>query len=164
MSRRETFAVVHVEHRSDRSFDDVVAAFEAATGDVQDGAFAREAKASGAAEDFERRMASREGESGFMRFLTIDHGEWLSLYGQAVRCRLYVLGNPLVALTMLRHDARVGLNVPVRLIVYETPTGEARVGYDLPSSLMGYVGSAEVAEAASGLDAKLLALAERITR
>jgi uncharacterized protein (DUF302 family) len=31
---------------------------------------------------------------------------------------MYTIGNALIAITMLRHDIRVGLNVPVRVTIY----------------------------------------------
>ncbi len=164
MRHEDSFKVIHVEYPSTKPFDAVVSAFEAATGDIEDGAFARELEASVNPADFEKRMKSREGDSGFMRFLMLDHGAWLTFNGQQAKCRLYTLGNPLIARTMLRHDIGVGLNVPVRLIIFETAAGEVRVGYDLPSSLMSRLANSNVMEAASRLDAKLQALAERIVQ
>ena len=54
-----------------------------------------------------------------MRFLTVDHGGWLSNFGKAPKAMMVVLGNPLIAITMIKHDIRVGLNVPVRIYIYE---------------------------------------------
>ena len=64
---------------------------------------------------------------------------------------------------MLQHDIRAGLNVPVRLLIYEHSDGSTRVAYDLPSSLMSGLGKADVTAAATKLDAKLIALAKTIT-
>ena len=153
------YPVQHIEHSGRKSFEEVVAAFEAATGAIEDGAFAEELAASADQADFEQRIHRHEGDSGFMRFLMLDHGAWLALYGDHVKCRLYILGNPLIARTMLKHDVRVGLNVPPRLIIYETAEGEVRIAYDLPSSLMSRLNNPEVAAAAEKLDAKLAALA-----
>jgi uncharacterized protein (DUF302 family) len=164
MRHEDSFKVIHVEYPSTKPFDEVVSAFEAATGDIEDGAFARELAQSGSPADFEKRMQDREGDSGFMRFLMLDHGAWLTFNGQKARCRLYTLGNPLIARTMLRHAIEVGLNVPIRLIIFETAAGEVRVGYDLPSSLMSRLANSDVMEAASKLDAKLQALAERVVQ
>jgi uncharacterized protein (DUF302 family) len=98
-----------------------------------------------------------------MRFQTLDHGAWSALYGDPFKARLYILGNPLIARTMMQYDLRVGLNVPVRLLIYETAAGEVRLGYDLPSSMMSRLVNADVTAAARKLDAKLAALAERVT-
>lgn len=110
------------------------------------------------------RLRALAGESGFMRFLTIDHGALLRLFGAPVKARFYSVGNPLLAMTMLKHDPGVALNVPVRLLIYAAPDGTTRIGYDLPSSLMSQLGNTAVAAAAEKLDAKLAAFVERIAK
>jgi uncharacterized protein (DUF302 family) len=159
----ERFTAEHVEYRTSRPFEQVIAAFEAATGDISGDRFERELAASESVQDFERRIRGYEAESGFMRFLMLDHGAWSALYGAPAKSRLYTLGNPLIAHTMMKHDLAVGLNVPVRVLIHETTPGEVRLGYDLPSSLMSRLQSAEVTAAARKLDAKLAALAEQVT-
>ena len=73
---------------------------------------------------------------------------------------MYTIGNPLIARTMLEHDIAAGLNVPVRLMIYEDPaSGTTRLTYDLPSSLMSGLKNKKVNAAAKKLDAKLIALA-----
>ena len=97
-----------------------------------------------------------------MRFLTVDHGAWLKHIGLSAKAKMYTVGNPLVAATMIKFDLEVGLNVPVRLLIYEhTATGTVRLAYDLPSSLMSRLHNENVAAAARKLDIKLIALAER---
>jgi uncharacterized protein (DUF302 family) len=69
-------------------------------------------------EEFEKRMREHEGKSGFMQFLLVDHGAWLPHVGiNEKKARMYTIGNPLIAQTMLKHDLRVGPNVPVRLMI-----------------------------------------------
>lgn len=159
----DPFTAAHVEYSASRTFEAVIADFEAVTGDISGDRFERELASSEDVQDFERRIRAYEGDSGFMRFQMLDHGAWSDLYGEAFKARLYTIGNPLIARTMMQHDLRVGLNVPVRLLIYETASGEVRLGYDLPSSLMSRLGNAEVTAAARKLDAKLAALAERVT-
>ena len=154
--------VNHQEHISDRSYEEVVALFTEATGSVEEG-FDSVASPAQSKEDFERIFKGREGSSGFMRFLTLDHGAWLSTFDKAAKAVMIVLGNPLIAITMIKHDIRVGLNVPVRIYIYEGADGRTRVAYDLPSTLMSGLDNADVAEAARKLDAKLIALAETIS-
>jgi uncharacterized protein (DUF302 family) len=108
---------------------------------------------------FEARIRAYEGRSGFMRFLTNDHGAWMARVGMQAKIRSYTIGNPLVAQTMITHDPGVGLNVPIRVLIYQTPSGEARLVYDLPSSLMSRLHNDDVSAAALKLDAKLRALA-----
>jgi len=156
--------LVHREHVTHRPFDDVVAAFAAAVGPGDSSTFRSAIKASTGKEDFEARMHAAEGPSGFMLFMEADHGAWMSLVGLKGRAKLYIIGNPLIARTMLQHDIGAGLNVPVRLMIYEDPgSGATRVAYDLPSSLMGRLKNDRVTAAAKLLDNKLVALAEVVT-
>jgi uncharacterized protein (DUF302 family) len=156
----DSFIVQHCEHVSQRSFEDIVAAFEAELGSVEDPTIIpREVAAASSQADFEARIKAYEGRSGFMRFLTNDHGAWMSRVGVEAKIRSYVIGNPLIAQTMITHDPAVGLNVPIRVMIYQTATGEARLAYDLPSSLMSRLHNDDVSAAALKLDAKLRALA-----
>jgi uncharacterized protein (DUF302 family) len=157
---QRTYAVTHNEHTTQRGFDEVVRAFEAALGSVEDGGLREIAASARNTEEFEERVRAREGSSGFMRFLTVDHGGWMSRYGSGARSRMYTIGNPLIAQTMLRHSVAAGLNVPIRLLIYEdVESGTTRLTYDLPSSLMSVLQNDEVMAAARKLDAKLIALA-----
>jgi uncharacterized protein (DUF302 family) len=148
-------------HESDRSFADVVAALEASLGSIEN-EFDRELSEARDVSDFEARMRAHEGTSGFMRFHTFDHGAWLAAVGSSGKVRMYTIGNPLIARTMIRHNLGVGLNVPVRIAIYEEPSsGKVHVAYNLPSSLMSALHDKGVSEAAQALDAKLIALAEK---
>jgi uncharacterized protein (DUF302 family) len=156
---RTMFTVHHNEHVSSRSFEEVVNAFESAVGSVEDTGFAALVASTKSAEEFESQVKSRESTSSFMRFLTVDHGSWMTRVGLKAKARVYTIGNPLIARTMLEHDIAAGLNVPVRLMIYEEPaTRTTRVTYDLPSSLTSGSKNVKVTAAAKKLDAKLIAL------
>jgi uncharacterized protein (DUF302 family) len=157
---QRSYTVQHNEHTTSRGFDEVVQAFETAVGSVEDGGLSKFV----ASADFEAGVRSREGSSGFMRSLTIDHGGWMSRYGSSARSRMYTIGNPLIARTMLEHSVAAGLNVPIRLLIYEDlESGTTRFAYDLPSSLMSVLENDKVTAAAEKLDAKLIALALQAT-
>jgi len=161
---KDESVLIHCEHVSERAFDEVVSAFEKAVGVADSAAFQKAVAASIDEKDFEKRVQSFEGPSGFMRFLDIDHGAWMTRIGLKTKCKLYILGNPLIARTMLKHNLGVGLNVPVRAMIYEDQkTGKTRLAYDLPSSLMARLGDENVTEAAKKLDEKLEALAKAVT-
>ncbi len=64
------------------------------------------------------------GESGFMLFAEIDHGGWLPKFGINRRTVRWILGNPLIAITMIRHDLTAGLFAPVELLVTEAENGQ----------------------------------------
>ena len=161
---KTAFTVHHNEHVSSRPFEEVVNAFESAVGSVEDAGFSALLAETKNADEFEASIHSREGSSGFMRFLTVDHGAWLARIGLNAKARMYTIGNPLIARTMLEHDIAAGLNVPVRLMIYEEPVSRTiRLTYDLPSSLMSGLQNEKVAAAAKKLDAKLIALAVHAT-
>jgi len=164
MSEQQQYVVQHIEHISSHSFDQVVVDFEALVGCVENGAFQKLAEAANDQEDFKTRVRQHEGKSGFMQFLLVDHGAWLPHVGiSGKKARMYTIGNPLIAETMLKYDVRVGLNVPVRLLIYENSTdGTVRLAYDLPSSLMSRLNNEDVTTAAKKLDAKLQELCENV--
>jgi len=160
----EEFTVRHYEYVSTWPFSKVVAVFESAIGSVEGGKFHLEIENADDAKSFEANTRAHEGTSGFMRFLTVDHGAWLKHIGMIAKAKMYTIGNPLIARTMIKFDLGAGLNVPVRLMIYEDiGSGTVRLVYDLPSSLMSHLHNDNVTAAAQGLDAKLAALAKLAT-
>jgi uncharacterized protein (DUF302 family) len=160
---RDESTLIHCEHVSTRSFDDVVAAFEAEIGHAKGDTLRQTTEGATGREDFEARIRSLEGRSGFLMFFEADHGGWMAHVGLKARAKLYVIGNPLIARTMIEHDTGVGLNVPVRALIYENANGKGVVAYDLPSSLMARLKNGQVTASAKHLDEKLAALAELAT-
>jgi len=161
---KDESVLIHCEYESERSFDEVVAAVEKAVNFVSNDTFRQIVLASTDAADFEARVRAVEGPSGFIRFLDVDHGAWMTRIGLKARARLYILGNPVIARTMLKHELGVGLNVPVRVMIYADPkTGTTRLAYDLPSSLMTRLDNGKVTAAAECLDEKLEKLARSVT-
>ena len=103
----------------------------------------------------EERLKQSAGEEGLMLFNIQEHGKLLHLVGAPRKAKQYVLGNPMIALTMTRHDIRAGLYAPLRIFVYETDNHSTRVEYDLPSSLFGQFNNPDVTAVGQSLDAKL---------
>jgi uncharacterized protein (DUF302 family) len=101
------------------------------------------------------RIEKAAGEEGLMLFTIREHGMLLILSGGMRKARQYVIGNPLTAVTMTRHDIRAGLYAPLRILVYEAEDRSTRVEYDLPSSLFGQFNDPEVTVIAQSLDKKL---------
>ncbi|ATB35813.1 hypothetical protein CYFUS_001227 [Cystobacter fuscus] len=156
--------LIHREYVSGRPFEAVIEAFEAVVGTLDDASLQEAVTASSDEAGFEARLRAFEGSSGFMKFFVADHGAWLARVGQKARARMYVIGNPLIARTMLRHDVAMGLHVPVRVLIYEhRGDGKCHLGYDVPSSLMARLGNEELLVAARKLDDKLARLAEQVT-
>jgi uncharacterized protein (DUF302 family) len=104
------------------------------------------------------------GESGFILFAELDHGGWLQKFGINRRTVRWILGNPLIAVTMIRHDITAGLFAPVELLVTEAEDGVgATVTYVRPSTLMVIEENSPLLDAAKALDEKYDALVARAT-
>lgn len=75
-----------------------------------------------------------------------------------------MLGNPLIAITMLKHDRAAGLAVPVELLLLENEDrASTTVLYQLPSALIARINTEpELVKAAEALDEKLDALVQYI--
>jgi uncharacterized protein (DUF302 family) len=132
-----TLNVRHHQYSTQKSFEEVVSAFEQVVGTVEDVGWPSISAASKDVRDFELRVTEKLGSSGFTRFLTLDHGGWLALFGRPAKFRVYTIGNPLIAITMIEHDIEAGLNVPLRLAIYrDEASNETRLVFDAPSTLM----------------------------
>jgi uncharacterized protein (DUF302 family) len=115
--------------------------------------------------DYSREVEKRfVGKSGFMLFAEIDHGPWIGIFGIHRKVLRIILGNPLIAITMIRHDINVGLFVPVELLLTDQPDGNgSSLTYVLPSSLIVIDENPELLAAAKALDDKLDALIMHVT-
>jgi hypothetical protein len=102
-----------------------------------------------------------------MQFGEFNHGSWIRLYnvGGGLKLKRVILGNPLIAITMIQHVVNAGLYVPVELLLRELEGGEGtQVIYFLPSSLIaGVNGDEKLGAAARELDRKFELLCAQIT-
>jgi uncharacterized protein (DUF302 family) len=162
MPRETQFDGVRVRYDSDKSYDELLAALLADIGDepvpIND-----VATATGAWQEYQDRVESYVGPSGFMLFSLVNHGAWITKAGIERKVMRVILGNPLIAITMLRHDVSAGLFAPVELLLTDEGEGRSSLTYVKPSSLMVVEPNPELLSAAEELDAKLAALAEKVT-
>jgi uncharacterized protein (DUF302 family) len=112
---------------------------------------------------YQDKVEPLAGPSGFMLFNLIDHGAWITKAGIDRKVMRVVLGNPLIAITMLRHDVTAGLFAPVELLLADEGEGRSSLTYVKPSSLMVVENNPELLSAAEELDAKLAALVIKVT-
>jgi uncharacterized protein (DUF302 family) len=113
-------------------------------------------------ESYRERVESVTGPSGFSLFGLLDHGAWITKAGIDGKALRVILGNPLIAITMLRHDLTAGLFAPVELLVLDEGEGRSSLTYVKPSSLMVVEDNPELLSAATVLDTKLAALATKV--
>jgi uncharacterized protein (DUF302 family) len=155
------FDGVRVRYDSAKSYDALLAALLADIGE-------KPVSLDGLAEakswvSYQKQVEPHVGPSGFMLFKLIDHGAWITKAGIDRKVMRVVLGNPLIAITMLRHDVKAGLFAPVELLLADEGEGRSSLTYIKPSSLMVFEPNAELLSAAEKLDAKLAALGANVT-
>ena len=163
MSESEVrFDGVRVRYDSAKNYDELVAALLADIGErpvpVSDFATATDNWQS-----YQERVQPHVGPSGFMLFGLFDHGAWITKAGIDRKVLRVILGNPLIAITMLRHDVTAGLFAPVEVLLVDEDDGRSSLTYVKPSSLMVVDDNPELLSAAKELDAKLAALAAKVT-
>ena len=155
------FQGVRLRYDSTKSYDELLAALLADIGDkpVPINNIATETDSW---QSYRERVESHVGPSGFMLFGLIDHGAWITKAGIDRKATRLILGNPLIAITMLRHDVTAGLFAPVEVLLTDEGAGSS-LTYVKPSSLMVIGPNPELLSAAEQLDAKLAALAAKVT-
>ena len=159
---RETrFDGVRVRYGSTKSYDELVAALLDDIGEspVELDDFV---KAPGSWETYQHQVEPYVGPSGFMLFKLFNHGAWITKAGIERKVLRVILGNPLIAITMLRHDVTAGLFAPVEVLLVDEGGGSS-LTYIKPSSLMVFEPNPELLSAAKELDTKLAALAAKVT-
>lgn len=153
------------EHVSTKPYDELVAAFEAGVADgrsafaplFQDASTSQNSK-----QVWESGINDALGSAGFLYIFASDFGQLLSWYGVPAKAKTWIYGNPIIAAAMATADIRVAGRVPLQILIYEGKDGTARIGYDLPSSVLGWFGNAEVAAIAAELDKKVVGFVTEI--
>jgi uncharacterized protein (DUF302 family) len=154
---QSTFTTTHVRTSTAKGFAEVMKEFESRLGKFDPARLRSKLAARASTDEVRSAIEAQAGSSGFMLFGTIDHGELLTLFAEPRKAIQYVVGNPLIALQMIRRNVGAGLYAPLRVLVYEED-GKTIVECDKPSSLFGQFQDPEIFAVGSGLDAKLEAL------
>jgi uncharacterized protein (DUF302 family) len=159
------FQGIRIEIDTSVSFDEVLSRLRRLMGDASVPEVVTFAKEATTEAEFIQRVQERlVGESGFMLFHEIDHGGWLPRFGINRRVVRWILGNPLLAITMIRHDITAGLFAPVEILVTEKERGAGTtITYVRPSSLISIEVNPSLEAAAKALDEKLEALIVKAT-
>jgi uncharacterized protein (DUF302 family) len=162
---RKPFKGVRIEVGTSLSFDEVLSRLRGLMGTTNVSQIVALAQGPISQEEYVRQVEEKfVGPSGFMLFNEIDHGGWLTKFGIKRRTVRWILGNPLIAITMIRHDITAGLFAPVEILVTEKEKGDgATVVYVLPSSLMVIEENPSLRDAALALDGKLKTLIANAT-
>src|ERR1700741_3480239 len=159
------FQGIRIEVDTLVSFDEVLSRLRRLMGDARMPEFAALAKVAMTEAEFAQKVEERFiGESGFTLFHEIDHGGWLPRFGINRRVVRWILGNPLIAITLIRHDITAGLFAPVEVLVTEEGHGPGTtITYVRPSSLISIEVNPPLQAAAKALDEKLETLIAKAT-
>ncbi len=143
----------------------LVAAFERELGQFDPAAAARLVEARASWSEVEREVERRAGPHGLLIVGHADQGPIVSLSGRAIRCSLYLVGNPVIAARILQIDVRAGLYVPFRVCLYDDggPDG-ACIAFDRPSSFLATLERPELTELGTLLDRKIDGLVAAVAR
>ena len=160
--REIPFTGVRLRFDSNKSFDEVLSALLADVGDKPLPINELAAKFE-SWDSFRKEIESHVGPSGFTLFASFNHGAWIKKVGIRRKALRLIIGNTTIAITMLRHDLTAGLFVPVELLLVEEDDGHCSLTYVRPSSLMVVEPNDALLAAATQLDAKLQALATKVT-
>ena len=155
-----TVAVQRVTVRSERPFDDVVAAVYAGLGRVEDfGGLVRQSGATRDREEFDAVIDPVAGSSGLIEFLSLDLGGVLAIRDPARSRRMLriIAGNPVTMSKMTATVPDTGSYAPVTILVVERDGG-VTLSYDRAASSIAPYAGQEASAVAEGLDDAVLTL------
>ncbi|RFU81978.1 hypothetical protein TARUN_208 [Trichoderma arundinaceum] len=154
----DTYSIARVTLTIPRPFDTVLARLQSSIKQFSDEGLSILQQAHDV-DAFQGAVESMVGPHGFMQFGAIDHGRWTGLFGvhKGLKSIRIIFGNPLIAITMLRHDYQSGLWVPVEALLIEREDGKGTdVVYVRPSTyIVRDKENEKLKEAAEALDNKL---------
>lgn len=167
----DTFTGRRVTIKTTRSFDEVTSRLYASVGTLADAGWpsitAYLEGPSPTKEGFAALSKQYIGPELFMLFWEIDHSLWTPLYGIAPgrRIKRFVLGNPMSAATVLKHELKAGLAAPTEILILEGESGvDTEVVFQLFSTLAaGVERDEELVKASLNLDDKIQHLVDHIT-
>lgn len=140
-----------------------ILAFTIPLGHASDDALVVKSSRSSVFETVEKLTAAIE-QAGAKVFATVDHAAGAKTVGSNLEPTVLVIfGNPRIGTPIIEADRRAGLDLPVRVLIWEED-GATRIGYENPQSLkarFGIEGAEESFAAMSDALEKLTAAASQ---
>ncbi len=158
------FVVKHIIVETGCKYDIFIEAMEAHLGVHNPNAYQHLLTDNSTLEEGRKVIASQAGPFGLMAFAKLPMGALFVLESRKMRAHQYLIGNPLIALSMMRYNIRAGLYAPLRVLVHADAAGNAIVEYDQPSALFGSIGDARIDEVGVDLDNKMAMMLEAAHR
>ncbi|RUP25719.1 MAG: DUF302 domain-containing protein [Curvibacter sp.] len=82
------------------------------------------------------RVESALREKGVKIFAIVDHAEEARAAGMDLPpTKLLIVGNPKAGTPLMQRDQAVGIDLPLKLLIWRTPSGEVDVGWNSPEYL-----------------------------
>ena len=156
------FEGVRIRFDSKKSFDEVVQALLADVGKIPLMIDDLPAKFE-SWESYKAEVESHAGPSGFILFAVLNNGAGIKKVDIQKQVLRFIIGRPVLAIEQLRQNLTDGLLAPVELILIEEDQDQSSLTYVRPSSLMVVETNEPLLAAAKELDAKLQALAAKVT-
>jgi uncharacterized protein (DUF302 family) len=145
------------------SYEALVQRFEATLGTWDPAAALKLVERKAPWTDVEAAAAKAAGSRGLMIIASLDQGQLTTLSGRVKKCRLYLVGNPVIASTILDINPQGALYVPFRVALWEADgSGGARVSFDRPGSSLAALGNPAIDEIGRQLDAKIDAVVSAV--
>ena len=108
-------------------------------------------------------LDSIAGELGLMILGTVPHGRLYQLLGDGPpRAQMFLIGNPLIALTMMRLHAEAGVYAPLRVMFCGDGLSKTAITYDRPSKMFGQWREPVFPQTGQLLDQKMEALIKKL--
>jgi len=86
---------------------------------------------------FKSYINQNGGVLGLMILGNIPHGMLLRLSGERHKAIQLLIGNPLIALSMMKIHPEAGVYAPIRVMFSENDFGKTVITYEKPSTLFG---------------------------
>ncbi|TFK75963.1 hypothetical protein BDN72DRAFT_831397 [Pluteus cervinus] len=161
------FSATLVTVETSVSVDEVISRLETQTNKTGSQSLLPKVRTATTREEIENIVKTITGDRDFLYFTQYDHGSWMNIYNSNVngpKAIVFVIGNPLIAQGIMRHDLRSALNIPPRLLILEKDDHSgSKVVYHLPSSVMALSNGSELKAATLDLDDRLRRLVAHIT-
>jgi Domain of unknown function DUF302 len=105
------------------------------------------------------RMA---GDIGLMILGSVTQGRLLGFLGGPTQAQMFLIGNPLIALTMMRVHAQAGVYAPLRVMFSGDGSEQTTITYDRPSKIFGQWNEPIFRQTGEMLDGKMEALVRKL--
>ncbi len=111
------------------------------------------------------RVENAVREAGLAVFARIDHGEQAGSVGLPLRpTQLLIFGSPKVGTLLMQSNQRVGIDLPLKMLVWEDAEGQVWLGYLPAASLLDRYAIADRPKIQAKMTKLLAKLARAATR